>query len=648
MTNMTHIRACLIESIQAAVQQSFPDVAANILPLNLEQPPQAGMGEFAFGCFPLTRLTGRPPKEIAETLQVGLTNLKNPLLDRIEASGPYLNLFINRAEFTRLVCQDVLTNQARFGTWPGQPRATIMIEYSAPNTNKPLHIGHVRNNLIGMTMSKMLEFAGYKVVKANLVNDRGIHICKSMLAYQEWGQGQTPQSEGIKGDHFVGKFYVRFEQELKKEREAYFGQHNLDPALLDQKKFGELTESLTKEAKVALKQKTKELENAFYAESRLYQAAQRMLKLWEEGDEATRAIWKQMNGWVYDGFKETYQVLGCEFDTWYFESDLYTLGKEEVKRGLLAGVFEERPDGSIWVTAERMKTVWPKSEKKQPEDKILLRGDGTSVYITQDIGTAIKKFRDFAIDSSIYVVADEQRDHFLNLFAILKLLGYDWAERCYHVSYGMVTLPKGMGKIKSREGTAVDADDLISEMTTLAKEIMLAGDVFVAPEKIDETSRAVALAALKVFILRVNRNKNIQFDPQSEIALTGDTGPAIQMSYARICSILRKASELGIVPAANSDFGLIIDELEFPLIRQIYNFPDMIQNVAKNYDSSLLVSYLFELSQAFARFFTDKNHSVIHAETPALKQARLTLCKVVQQTLENGLTLLGIRAIERM
>jgi arginyl-tRNA synthetase len=532
-----------------------------------------------------------------------------------------------------------------------------MVEYSAPNTNKPLHLGHVRNNLLGMSLCRILAASGEEVIPVNLVNDRGVHIAKSMVAYQRWGEGRTPESAGRKGDHFVGDYYVRFNRALREETEGLARDEGIDLAALDD------------DARHALEDRTS-----------LMAAARESLRRWEEGDPETRALWRKMNRWVYAGFDETYARLGCAFRKWFFESETYRRGKALVEDGVARGLFERRADGSVWA----------RLEDEGLKEKLLLRSDGTSVYITQDLGTALLKFEEFHMDRSVYVVGSEQDLHFRILFALLRRLGVPWAEGCRHLSYGLVTLPHGMGKLKSREGKAVDADDLLDELAALARrKAQEGGYVTEADVDLAALADAIGQGALKLYLLQVGAEKNIVFDPDATLDFEGDTGPAVQYSHARICSIARKALAEGrIAPEdlravevpdpfaglgtgspvqaprtaavgrgsrireaaglqpGRADARLLVGPEEHALALELARFPTVLRQAAEAYSPSPLAGYLLELTKAYARFY----HAcpVLRATSDDLMRARLHLCLAVAATLRRGLDLLGIHAPEAM
>lgn len=626
--------------------------------IKLSAPPQPELGEFCLACFPFAKLAKKNPNETADTLAQNFPS--NPYIISVSATGPYLNLKINKSKLTHTVCCQILKELEQFGRSQEAKGQRMMIEYSSPNTNKPLHIGHVRNNLIGMALANVFEFCGYEVIKSNLINDRGIHICKSMLAYQIWHSDLQELPEGVKGDHLIGQFYVEFETALKKEREQYALEKGVNLVRFGKEYAKDLKQKIRATTDTAekarltqesqhLQQESDEFEEDFLAHSKYYQSAMELLRQWEAGNPEIRALWQKLDYWVVSGFKETYAILGCKFDKVYRESETYTLGRQYVEDGLQRGIFYRKDDGSVWVSAEKLQETDPEEFKGVPlKDKILLRSDGTTVYMTQDIGTAILKANEYHLDRSVYVVASEQALHFKTLFAILKLLGFPWASGCYHAAYGMVTLPKGMGKIKSRDGTAVDADDLIREMQERAKEKMKEDNLRVPEDQVETTALSIALAALKIFILQVSSDKDIQFDPLQTIAFTGDTGPAIQYSYARIQSIFRKAVEQGIpIPdAEKSDYTLLNTPQEFALVRQLLEFPEVIKLACRTYNLGVLVNYLLTLTKNYASVYTE--YPVLKAATEELRNARLILAQCVAQIIYNGMALLGADVPDQM
>ena len=652
----------LLQEIKKALAQSC---AANFSgndfssdEFKLEKPPAMEMGEFAVACFPFARKCRKNPAQIASAIAAGFP--ETPGVLAINAAGPYLNIKLDQGRFIRELCENIRQDGQQYGRGELGKGQKVMIEYSSPNTNKPLHIGHIRNNLIGMALANIYQFCGFEVIKANLINDRGIHICKSMLAYQKWGDNATPKTSGEKGDHFVGRFYVAFENALKTEREQYAAQRGIDLENFAREHLKaikqQIAECQDKEQKKCLKKQlaaanaqAENFEQEFLQQSQYYQEAMDLLRRWEEGDPQVRELWQRMNDWVIAGFGETYRVLGCQFDKIYRESETYTLGRQHVEKGRDQDIFYQKEDGSIWVAAAKLQQTAPAAFKGIAlKDKLLLRGDGTSVYITQDIGTAILKMTDFDLDQSLYVVASEQNLHFKILFALLRLSGYHWAEHCRHVAYGMVTLPKGMGKIKSREGTAVDADDLVAEMTARAREKMQEQELRVPEAQVEDTALAIALAALKVFVLQVSLEKDIQFDPGKTIEFSGDTGPAIQYSYARIRSLFRKAQAKGITwpDSAPIAYELLTAPEEFALARLLYEFPETVVSTCQTHNIGLLVAYLLNLTKLYASNYT--RHPVLKAESQELCSARLALAKVTAQVIHNGMLLLGASVPEWM
>ena len=524
----------------------------------------------------------------------------------------FLNLSIQPACWISLL-QDIWQNP-RYGFTPvTESSPLVMIEYSSPNTNKPLHLGHVRNNLLGWALANIMEANGNKVVKTNIVNDRGIHICKSMLAWLRWGNGETPQSSGKKGDHLIGDYYVAFDKHYREEVKELKAQYMA----------GGMAEEQAEE-------KAKQ-------EAPLIREAHEMLVKWEQGDAEVRALWKKMNEWVYEGFDETYKALGVSFDKIYYESQTYLEGKEKVEEGLQKGFFYRRPDGSVWADLT----------KEGLDEKLLLRSDGTSVYMTQDIGTAKLRFQDFPIDKMIYVVGNEQNYHFQVLSILLDKLGFKWGKDLVHFSYGMVELPNG--KMKSREGTVVDADDLIESMVENAAQ-MSADKVNrlenITPEEAHEIARRVGLGALKYFILKVDARKNMLFNPEESIDFNGNTGPFIQYTYARIRSILRKAEAEGTQVPAELPLTAELTAKEISLIQHLQGFAAVVRQAGNDYNPSAIANYCYELVKEYNQFYHDL--SVLREPDQDKKVFRLALSAAVSQVVKNGMGLLGIEVPERM
>ena len=560
-------------------------------------------GHLTLVVFPFLRISRKSPEETAREIGQYLREHEPAVADFNVIKG-FLNLTIAGSRWVEAL--GAIHADDAFGTRPITAESPlVMVEYSSPNTNKPLHLGHVRNNLLGYSLSRILEANGNRVVKTNIVNDRGIHICKSMLAWQRWGNGATPESTGKKGDHLIGDFYVLFDKHFKEEVSAL------------------MAEGKTKEeAEVA---------------SPLMAEARAMLRKWEEGDEEIRSLWRKMNSWVYEGFDETYHRMGVSFDKVYYESETYLLGKGEVLRGLSEGKFVQDPDGSVWAdfTDEGL------------DRKILLRSDGTSVYITQDIGTAKMRFDEYPIDKMVYVVGNEQEYHFKVLSLLLDRLGYAFGKGLVHFSYGMVELPEG--KMKSREGTVVDADDLMDEMIATARSIAeeqgKAKDM--TPEEASEVARRVGLGSLKYFILKVDPRKNMTFNPKESIDFNGNTGSFIQYTYARIRSVLRKATESGItLPSSFAPESLELSTKEQELIAKVAEYADAVEEAARSYSPAVIANYVYDLVKEYNQFYHD--FSILREERTELRDFRLALSEVVARTIASGFALLGIEMPERM
>ncbi|QUB70652.1 arginine--tRNA ligase [Prevotella multiformis] len=568
-------------------------------------------GNLTLVTFPLLKTSHKKPEETAQELGEYLKKNCKAVADFNVVKG-FLNLVIAQAAWTGLL-NDINADE-KFG----EKRVTadsplVMIEYSSPNTNKPLHLGHVRNNLLGWSLAQIMEANGNKVVKTNIVNDRGIHICKSMLAWLKWGNGITPEKAGKKGDHLIGDFYVLFDKHFKEECRQLQEQYE--------------KEGMTSDA----------AEEKAGQEAPLIKEAHEMLVKWEQGDPEVRALWEKMNNWVYAGFDETYKALGVSFDKIYYESNTYLVGKKKVEEGLEKGLFFRKDDNSVWADLT----------KEGLDQKLLLRKDGTSVYMTQDIGTAEMRFNDFPIDKMIYVVGNEQNYHFQVLSILLDRLGFKWGKDLVHFSYGMVELPNG--KMKSREGTVVDADDLVASMIENAKKLSedkvnkLEG---ITEEEKNEIARIVGMGALKYFILKVDARKNMLFNPEESIDFNGNTGPFIQYTYARIRSILRKAAAQDILLPASLADDAPLNEKEIELIQKLNDFGTAVAQAGIDYSPSGIANYCYELTKEFNQFYHD--YSILSADTEAEKITRLVLAKNVAKVIRNGMALLGIEVPERM
>ena len=563
-------------------------------------------GNYTLVVFPLLKISKQSPEATAKAIGDYLQTYCAEV-ERYNVIKGFLNIVISDAFWLQFIeAPPRPSPKGRVISLPsgeGRGGAAKMIEYSSPNTNKPLHLGHIRNNLLGWSLSKILAAAGYNIIKANLVNDRGIHICKSMLAWKRWGNGETPESSGKKGDHLVGDYYVKFDVEYKREIEQLVAQ-------------GMNKDEAPRKAPLILE-------------------AQEMLRQWEAKDPETVALWEMMNGWVYEGFDATYKRLGVSFDRMYYESQTYLLGKEIVMEGLRKGIFYQKDDGSVWVdlTADGL------------DEKLLLRSDGTSVYMTQDIGTACQRFEEYNIDELVYVVGNEQNYHFQVLSLVLGKLGYPWAKNLIHMSYGMVELPAG--KMKSREGTVVDADELMDEMITTAREMSqeLGKLDGLSTEEAEKIVQTIGLGALKYFMLKVDPKKTMLFDPKESIDFNGNTGPFIQYTHARISSVLRKAAEMDIhIQTVNTSISL--NGKEVSLIHALYNFPKTIADAAETFSPALIANYVYDLAKEYNQFYHD--YSILKEENTDIRNFRLLLSKNTAQVIREALDLLGIEAPERM
>ncbi len=585
----------IISKTQEAIKALF-NIDIEQSAVTLQDTRKEFEGQVTVVTFPFIKLSKKSPEETGALIGEYLVNNTKEVLAFNVVKG-FLNLSISDAYWINSL--STIFNTKNYGKLAPK-NSKVMVEYSSPNTNKPLHLGHVRNNLLGYSVAEILNYAGYEVIKANLVNDRGIHICKSMLAWEKFGNGETPQSSGLKGDHLVGKYYVEFDKAYKKEIEALISQ-------------GLTEEQAKKEAPLIIE-------------------AQEMLLKWEQKDAHVLQLWKMMNDWVYAGFDVTYKAMGVNFDQYYYESNTYSLGKDIVDEGLSKGVFFKKEDGSVWIDLT----------EDGLDQKLVLRGDGTSVYITQDVGTAQMKYEQYKMDRSIYVVGNEQEYHFKVLFLILKKLGKPWATGLFHLSYGMVDLPSG--KMKSREGTVVDADDLIAEMIQSAKEQSEAlGKITdFAEEEKQSLYTLIGMGALKYYLLKVDPKKRLLFDPNESIDLQGHTGPFIQYSYARIQSILRKA-ELAL--DANTNISSV-NANEKECILLMLKYPSIIEEAANAYSPALLSNYLYELAKTFNKFYHDD--PILKLEDADRLNFRLLICKNISGIISSGMSLLGIEVPERM
>ncbi|MDY6256845.1 MAG: arginine--tRNA ligase [Bacteroidaceae bacterium] len=593
----------LIAGVQEAVKALY-GMEATAQQVQLQKTREEFEGHLTVVVFPFVKAARKAPDMVGNEIGQYLVEHAGDVVAKFNVVKGFLNLVISDAPWISLLNQ--INADPKFGFQPVTDQSPlVMIEYSSPNTNKPLHLGHVRNNLLGSALARIVEANGNKVVKTNIVNDRGIHICKSMLAWLKWGNGETPESSGKKGDHLIGDYYVAFDKHYREEIKE------LVALGMDEEKAKQ--------------------------EAPLIKEAHEMLVKWEQGDPEVRGLWKKMNEWVYAGFDETYKMMGVSFDKIYYESDTYLEGKEKVMEGLEKGLFYRREDGSVWadLTAEGL------------DEKLLLRSDGTSVYMTQDIGTAKLRFQDFPIDKMIYVVGNEQNYHFQVLSILLDKLGFKWGKGLVHFSYGMVELPNG--KMKSREGTVVDADDLMAAMIADAYEASKerVKQTEMPEEEAREVARKVGLGALKYFILKVDARKNMLFNPEESIDFNGNTGPFIQYTYARIASILRKAKEQGVViPAQLSTVNCQLSTKETELIQKLSQFPVAVRQAGTDYSPSGICNYCYELTKAFNQFYHD--FTILGETDETLKLFRLSLAKAVAKVISLGMGLLGIEMPERM
>ena len=591
------IKETAIEAIKKIYNQ---DVHPDIIQVQLTRKDQKG--DFTLVVFPLLKISGKKPEETGADLGNFILN-KLQAIEGFEVIKGFLNFSLSHAYWVSTLNE--INADGTYGfTDVSNESPQMMIEYSSPNTNKPLHLGHIRNNLLGYSLSRIAHACGFRVVKTNIVNDRGIHICKSMLAWKKWGNGETPESTGKKGDHLVGDYYVKFDQKYKAELAA----------LVER---GVLKEEAEKQ-------------------SPLMAEAREMLLQWEAGDKSVVGLWEMMNSWVYAGFDETYKALGVDFDKIYYESQTYSVGREMVLEGVEKGVFYRKEDGSVWVDLT----------DKGLDEKLLLRSDGTSVYMTQDIGTAKLRFDDYSIDKMVYVVGNEQDYHFKVLSLVLDKLGFEWGKGLVHFSYGMVELPEG--KMKSREGTVVDADDLMLEMVNTAREMSreLGKLDGYTHDEAEAVYNILAHGALKYFMLKVDPKKNMTFNPRESIDFNGNTGPFIQYTYARIQSIFRKAVEKSIVWNENAPVEISLNEKENNLVRTLSNFRNVVNEAGSVFSPAIIANYVYELAKEYNQFYHES--TILFEENEEIRNMRLALSKAVGNTIRKSMWLLGIDVPERM
>jgi arginyl-tRNA synthetase len=590
----------LKKQIIAEIEKAFEKVfSRKPEKLELGFPPDVKFGDFAVEFFGEAKNLGRSPAETAKKVEEEFKSLSNSPFEKgreniiveAKAVGPYLNIKISNEKLFGAVIGEIEKEKEKFGDSKAGKSKKVMVEYLSPNTNKPLHLGHARNGSIGMALSNILEAQGYEVIKTILINDRGVHICKSMLAWQKWGNGETPESSKMKGDHFVGKYYVKYAKELEKNPE---------------------------------------LENE----------VQEMLKKWEAGDAETLKTWKLMNEWFYEGFKETCKEYDFQFDEKFYESETYKLGKDIIEKGLENGVFRKDETGAI--VFDLPESDFGKDKNGELKKQTVLRADGTSVYMTQDLGTAVSRFEKYKLEKLIYVVGSEQIFHFKVLFNILKALGYDWARNLCHFSYGMISLPEG--KMKSREGTVVDADDLLVEVEKLVSVQVKEHDVEISKEELNVRARKIALGAIKFHLLRVRPTQDIEFDPKESVAIDGFTGSYCQYAYARISGILRNAQEKNI--SENPDFNLLGNKEELELIQKLIQFPEIVEKAGEELNPLRIVTLVYEIAQAFNLFYN--NHQVLDEKNEKITSARIKLAEATGETIKAGLNLLGIEVLEKM
>ncbi len=591
---MVNIEVFISDVVKRATEELY-GVSDNI---QIQKTRKEFEGDYTVVVFPLLRASKKSPEATATELGEKIV-ATTPEIKSFNVIKGFLNLVVDASFWAERFQEIIQTENHGMAAPSGR---TIMIEYSSPNTNKPLHLGHIRNNLLGYSVATILKANGHNVIKVNLVNDRGIHICKSMLAWQLYGNGETPASSGMKGDHLVGKYYVEFDKHYKEQIKELMAE-------------GKSEDEAKKQAPIMLQ-------------------AQELLRKWEAKDPEIYSLWETMNGWVYEGFDVTYKAMGVDFDKVYYESQTYLLGKSLVEDGLKKGVFFRKEDNSVWIDLEA----------DGLDQKLLLRGDGTSVYMTQDLGTALSRFEENKLDDMIYVVGNEQNYHFQVLKLVLKKLGYEWSDNIFHLSYGMVELPEG--KMKSREGTVVDADDLIADMIGTAREMSdeLGKLDGASEEEAHAISEMVGLGALKYFILKVDPKKTMLFDPRESIDFNGNTGPFIQYTHARIRSIMRKAEEAGINTENYMAASLLAEEVE--LIKLLADYPAVVRSAGEQFAPSVIAAYAYDLAKQFNGYYHD--HSILKEENEAVRSLRLTLAREVARTLRSAMSLLGINVPERM
>ena len=580
------------------------------LPVQVGKPPKAEQGDFAYPMFTFARAFGMNPAQIAGEIKKRLEGRKSLPAGEVLTLGPYLNIRVDSSVLSSLLHDRILAEGDSYGRSDDMKGRRIMIEFSCPNTNKPLHLGHMRNDSLGMAVSEMLKSQGAEVMKVNLINNRGVHICKSMWAYKTFGGGETPESCGEKGDHFVGRYYVRYAQYEKDCIAKALAAH---PDAGDEEK-----------KRIAAE-----------AEAEANRAPQEMLVKWEQGDAETVALWKKMNDWTLDGLAESYRNMGISFDKYYYESDTYKLGKSEVMKGLDMGVFYRAEDGSVQIDLADIGL----------DKKVLLRKDGTSIYITQDLGTAVSRHEDWPFDSLIYVVASEQQYHFKVLFHCLKVLGYKWADELHHLSYGMVNLPSG--RMKSREGTVVDADDLLENLASLAKEEIVKKEREAALDDVGRTAHDIALAALNYYLLQVTPERDMIFNPAESISFNGNTGPYLQYMGARLSSMLSKFEAVkNEYEGISFDGSLLREDDEKMLIKLIASYPEVLSKAAKSYNPADICALLYEVAKTFSHYYHD--NQILKAETKQLVVARVELSRMVLQLLKNAFAIVGIPFLAAM